>query len=103
MHEHNKIKIRQNNEVTPSVQISKGVGQGCPACQTLFNIYIKNSFRMEHRQYRGIQITIIKTRNPSFLQMIRYKQQNLEPSHEGLYTNRQHNIKLWNNNTSQQN
>jgi len=47
MYEHNELKIRLNNEVTQSVQISKGVGQGCPVTQTLFNIYIKNSFRME--------------------------------------------------------
>lgn len=84
MYEHNEIKMRLNNEVTRSVQISKGVGQSCPVSQTLFNIYIKNSFRMEHRQYRGIQITRtehrqytgiqrtrIKTQNPSFLQIIR--------------------------------
>jgi len=66
MYEHNETKIRLNNEVTQSVQISKEAGQGCPVSQTLFNIYIKNSFRMEHRQYRGIQITRIKTKKPVF-------------------------------------
>jgi len=71
MYEHNETKIRLNNEVIQSVQITREAGQGCPVSQTLFNVYIKNSFRMEHRQYRGIQITRIKTKNLSFLQMIR--------------------------------
>jgi hypothetical protein len=39
--EHNEIKIMINNKMTQSVEINRGVCQGCPLSPTLFNIYIK--------------------------------------------------------------
>jgi len=36
----NKILIKFNNKLSKSVEINKGVRQGCPLSLTLFNIYL---------------------------------------------------------------
>jgi hypothetical protein len=36
----NKILIKFNNKLSKSVEINKGVRQGCPLLPTLFNIYL---------------------------------------------------------------
>jgi len=36
----NKILIKYNNKLSKSVEINKGVRQGCPLSPTMFNIYL---------------------------------------------------------------
>jgi len=40
IYEHNEIKIMINNKMTQSVEIDRGVRQGCPLSPMLFNIHI---------------------------------------------------------------
>jgi hypothetical protein len=58
IYEHNEIKIKLDNKMTQSVEINRGVHQGCPLSPTLFNTYINKILpEWNTNNIGGIQLT----------------------------------------------
>jgi len=74
----NKILIKFNNKLSKPVEISKGVGQGCPLSPTPFNIYLDKIIT----KWQNQDITRIKlSKKPATVNAIICRQPSHNSSH----------------------